>query len=130
MIRSRFVPLAVAVALGMIWASPGEAANVACFDWTCDSSNNGSCTFNSSCTQLTQGSLWRYSWDFGDGTGGLTGSAVIGHNYGAAGTPPCNATVQLTVIPFSADSFSVQCQIMVRACVGPPIGLSGRCQGS
>ena len=108
-------------------AGPAEAANIACFDWSCDPNNTGVCSFDASCTQLTQGSLWRYSWSWGDGTSSLTGNNVIGHTYGAP--VPCNATVQLTVIPFSADAFSTSCQIMVRGCVGPPIGLGGRCQG-
>lgn len=128
MIRSRLVPFVVAVALGMFSASPGEAANIACFDWSCDPSNSGYCTFNAGCTQITQGSIWRYSWDFGDGTGDLTGSATTAHDYAALGTPPCNATVELVVIPFSASEFSVECEIRVRACAGPPIGLSGRCE--
>lgn len=104
-----------------------NAANVACFDWSCDPSNSGACTFDASCTQLTQGQLWRYSWDFGDGGGGLTGNPVINHNYGLPG--PCWANVELTVIPFSADAFSVTCEIIIRNCVGPAVGLSGRCQG-
>ena len=108
-------------------AGPAEAANIACFDWSCNENNTGVCTFNAGCTQLTQGSLWRYSWAWGDGNNNLTGSAVIGHTYSSP--VPCNATVQLTVIPFSADNFSTSCEIIVRTCVGPPIAMSGRCQG-
>lgn len=111
-----------------LWFGAGraEAANIACFDWSCNEFNTGACTFNASCTELTQGQLWRYSWDFGDGTGGLTGNPVINHNYGAAGL--CWTNVRLTVIPFSADSFSVSCEIIIRNCVGPAIGLGGRCR--
>jgi hypothetical protein len=121
--------LSAGLLLAGLLALPGSAAaaNVACFDWSCDPNGSGACTFNAGCTQLTQGSLWRYSWSWGDGTGDLTGNNIIGHNYGTVG---CGSPlVRLTVIPFSANEFSVQCYISYRDCVGPPIAqFSGRCQ--
>lgn len=104
-------------------AVPAEA-NDACFDWECDDSTL-TCTFDAGCTTWTNGQLWRYSWDFGDGSGTtLTGNDEIQHDYSSG----CWKMVELTVIPFSADPFSVECEVLLQNCVGPPQGLSGRCQ--
>ncbi|HET9228524.1 MAG TPA: PKD domain-containing protein [Thermoanaerobaculia bacterium] len=41
--------------------------------------------------------IWKYSWDYGDGTGsGLTGSSVVNHSYPAPGAGAYQVT--LTVI--------------------------------
>lgn len=112
----------------LIPTESAEAANHACFDWSCNDSGSRVCTFNAGCTQLTQGGpLWRYSWEWGDGTGALTGNNLIVHTYSPYG---CSyPLVRLMVIPYSADAFSVQCQISYADCVGPAIAqFSGRCQ--
>jgi hypothetical protein len=103
-----------------------HAANVACFDWSCDSST-GACSFNSSCSQIASpGTLWRYSWDFGDGNSALTGSSTTNNTYSSS-SGCYYPTVELTVIPFNTDAFSVECEIVVWNCVGPAQGTSGRC---
>ena len=103
-----------------------QAQGTACFDWSCDSST-GVCSFNSSCSTIqSPGFLWRYSWTFGDGGSALTGNATLNHTYSTSGG--CYYPwVKLTVIPFNTNPFSVECQITVWECVGPPQGTSGRC---
>jgi PKD domain len=44
--------------------------------------------------------IWKYSWDFGDGSGAFTGSRLVTHTY-AAGLSP---TVTLTVICANGDT--------------------------
>jgi hypothetical protein len=103
-----------------------HAANVACFDWSCNSTT-GVCSFNSGCSQIASpGYLWRYSWDFGDGNTALTGSSTTSNTY-ATGSGCYYPKVKLTVIPFNTDPFSVECEIVVWECVGPAQGTSGRC---
>jgi len=110
------------LALTFAFAAPA-LANSACYDWDCDFDTK-TCDFDASCTTFTQGSLWRYRWDFGDGGYPvLTGSATISHTYSISG-----AYVNLTVIPFSADNFEVECFITVYNVVGPPLPTAGRCQ--
>jgi hypothetical protein len=113
------VALAVPVAVG----TPAEAANNACFDWSCDPSSHV-CVFDASCSTITTGSLWRYRWGFGDGTGYyLTGSATITHTF----APPY-PTVTLTLFLFGAPEVSKSCQITVFDNFGPPVGpYSGHC---
>lgn len=107
------------------------ASNAACYDWECTPINAPDhylCEFDASCTEL-DGQLWRYRWDFGDGSFPvLTSNPVIGHEY----FPCCESSqyqpfVELTVIPLSDDPFSEECQIWMAAVTGPPIGTDGSC---
>lgn len=121
------VRVALLALVGLAFLSVGaQAQGTACFDWSCDSST-GQCSFDSGCSTIqSPGFLWRYSWDFGDGSGtALTGSDTINHTYSGGCFYP---DVKLTVIPFNTDPFDVQCEIVVWECVGPPQGTSGRCQ--
>jgi hypothetical protein len=121
------VRIAVLALVGLAFLSVGaQAQGTACFDWSCDSST-GICSFNSGCSTITSpGFLWRYSWTFGDGNSDLTGSNLTSNDY--SGGPGCYYPwVKLTVIPFNTNPFSVECQITVWECVGPPQGTSGRC---
>ncbi|MGD2114844.1 MAG: hypothetical protein PVG07_07320 [Acidobacteriota bacterium] len=116
-------------ALALAFALPAQAANQACFDWDC-SDNSGSpyvCDFDAGCTQLDS-DLWKYRWDFGDGSGiVLTGSEEIQHSYDC--DPSCDAgpEVELTVIPLSESSFSVECEILLFNTYGPPLPTLGTC---
>lgn len=111
-------PLSLVAALALLLMLPmaAEADNVACYDWECNQSTHV-CTFDSGCTEL-DGSLWRYVWDFGDGSGSvLTGNEVIQHQYAF---PHYTPDVKLTVAPYDVDFFSVECEIVVDWQVGPP----------
>jgi hypothetical protein len=97
-------------------------ATTACYSWSCDEITK-ICSFNSSCSSWT-GSLYRFSWDFGDGTGTfLTGSSTINHTY----TTPPYPYVKLTVIPLSSSTADVTCQIVVWNNVGPTQNPFGNC---
>jgi hypothetical protein len=112
--------------LGIFFAAGAAEAQVACFNWDCDDST-GFCEFDASCTQ-NPGNLWRYRWDFGDGSGyTFTGSATISHQYSSASC--FYPIVELTVIDYNIDPFSTDCQIVQRQCVGPAQGTSGQCSG-
>lgn len=112
------------LAAWLLAAAAPAKANEACFDWTCDPSTL-TCDFDAGCTTWTSGQLWRYSWDFGDGSGTvLTGNDEIQHDYSSG----CWKLVKLTVLPFSADAFSVECEVRLQDCVGPALGTSGRCE--
>lgn len=96
-------------------------ATTACYTWDCNEFTKV-CSFDASCSTWT-GNLWRFRWDFGDGSGyTFTGSPTITHSY----TSPY-PTVQLTVIPLSTSQASVSCQIIVFNNVGPPLPTYGDC---
>lgn len=98
------------------------AATTACYSWNCNEDTKV-CSFNASCSSWT-GSLFRFRWDFGDGSGySLTGSSTITHTY----TSPPYPYVQLTVIPLSSSEASVSCQIVVWNNIGPWQPTSGNC---
>lgn len=97
-----------------------EAAT-ACYTWDCNDITHY-CTFNASCSTWT-GSLWRFSWDFGDGGTDLTGVATTSHTYGSTPYP----NVKLTVIPLSTNPADVTCGIVVYNQVGPPLPTYGTC---
>lgn len=100
-----------------------QADNVACYEWDCDSSTY-ICTFDASCTE-NDGMLWRYSWDFGDGTGTmLTGNPVIQHQFSSS---YASSYVKLTVVDYDQDPFDETCEIVVDWQVGPPGPTSGIC---
>jgi hypothetical protein len=113
----------VFIAAGLLAASSSYAANDACYTWNCNPSTHV-CSFNASCSTTTDGSLWRYRWDFGDGSGyhfdsDATITKTIGVPY---------PWVNLTIFFFGANEVSVTCQITVFDNVGPPIGpYSGTC---
>ncbi len=111
--------VAFALALGL-GAARAEAAT-ACYTWDCNDSTRV-CTFDASCSTWT-GSLWRFNWNFGDGTSTLTGSATVTHTYSVA-----YPTVTLTVIPLSSSEDSAACGIVVWNAVGPAQGTEGSCQ--
>lgn len=120
----KLLPAAALLLLALAFPSTAQAANVACYDWVCDA-DTYTCTFDASCTQ-NDGMLWRYRWDFGDGSGPfLTGNPVITHQY-----PQYYSWgyVELTVVDYDQDPFSVSCEVVVSSQVGPPTGgSSGRC---
>lgn len=121
----RWGMIAVLATLALTLALPAHAANKACFDWVCDTDTHY-CQFDASCTQLDD-LLWRYRWTFGDGSGyTLTGSSAIDHQYASN---VYHTDVQLLVIPYSVDSFSVTCTVTVEPLYGPPQPTtSGRCE--
>lgn len=118
-----FLATAFVLLVALAASAPAQAANKACFDWDCDDTTLY-CTFDASCTEL-DGSLWRYSWNFGDGSGNtLTGSTTIAHQYTYSYPHP---DVTLTVVPYDVDSFYVTCEIIVYNQVSPPLATYGRC---
>jgi hypothetical protein len=113
--------------IGLLLAFLGFAgaaeANTACFDWECNPDTHF-CTFNASCSTITQGSVWRYRWDFGDGSSiVLTSGTTTSHTYGQVPNPD----VSLTLLMFSGPEDEELCEIRVWEQVGPFIGTSGRC---
>lgn len=112
-----FAPAVLALPLA------ASAANVACYDWDCDDSTY-LCTFDASCTE-NDGMLWRYVWDFGDGSGAiLTGNPVIQHQYDGSDYHP---DVKLNVVDYDQDPFEVTCEILIVNQVGPPRPTAGTC---
>jgi hypothetical protein len=118
--RKVILGVAFALVLGL-GAARAEAAT-ACYTWDCDDLTHV-CSFNASCSSWS-GNLWRFSWDFGDGSSALTGSATTSHTYGNTPYP----TVTLTVIPLSSSEDSAACEIVVFNAVGPAQGTEGSCQ--
>jgi hypothetical protein len=109
--------------LALMLPVAAQAHNVACYDWDCNETTKV-CSFDASCTEL-HGLLWRYRWDFGDGSGFVfTGSPTIQHQYSPSFPFP---NVELRVIPYDVDWFSVTCQILVYNTFGPPRPTSGTC---
>jgi PKD domain len=124
-VKKIWTGLLLGIALVVAHTDAAEATNHACFDWSCNDSTYV-CSFNAGCTTLTNGQLWRYRWDFGDGAGYyLTSSAMINNTYSSSLPYP---TVTLTVIPLDTPSFSVTCEIVVYNNIGPPRATYGRCQ--
>lgn len=105
-------------------ALPGLAqASSACFDWDCDETTH-ICDFDASCSTFGGGQIWRYRWDFGDGSGlTFTGSPNISHSYSVA-----YPEVTLTLIMLSGTDDDETCEIVVYNAVGPAQGTEGRCQ--
>lgn len=106
----------------LVGAAPVDAAT-ACIDWDCDSGTL-TCTFDAGCSSAPF--LWKYYWDFGDGTNsGLTGSSTIQHTY------PLSlpyVTVTFSVLYFDdPGSTSVECDIVVYNAIAPPLPTDGRC---
>lgn len=114
-------------AMALIFVLPGAAAdaqNTACFDWDCDHPDVEFCTFDASCTEITDGQIWRYSWDFGDGSSELSGDPVTSHSFDAN-----FSEVTLKVLLFNSnDSPEVTCEINVFNNFGTPLPLTGRCE--
>ena len=96
-------------------------ATTACYAWDCNE-NTHVCTFDTSCSSWT-GNLFRFTWDFGDGTSDNTANSTITHTYS---TP--YPTVTLTVIPLSSSTDSAACSIVVWNNVGPAQATHGTCQ--
>lgn len=117
--KSWFVLALFAGVFGLV-AEPSEAAT-ACFDWECA---DLICDFDASCS-TGEPYIWKYSFDFGDGTGtGLTGNPVQQHTYSLEYPYP---VIKLTIIPMGEDMTTLECQIVVRNVVGPQQDQFGRC---
>ena len=113
-------------AVALFALSTLSEASMACFDWDCNSFTRV-CTFDGSCS-TTSSWVWKYRWDFGDGSEWVLGGAYQTHEYPAP--PNCPAiTVELTIIPWADDWASVSCPIIVKTCVGPALPTEGRCSG-
>jgi hypothetical protein len=120
----RGLRLVLAIAAVAFAATPAQA-NTACYDWSCD---NDVCTFDAGCTIWTtaEGTLWKYRWDFGDGSfPELTPFEVIHHEYPSN---TCFAMPELTVMTWSVPDFTAQCTIEPTSCIGP-IFNQGQCMG-
>lgn len=116
--RRIFVAMAASV-LFLAFAAPSQATD-ACYTWDCDEATR-TCTFDASCSTWT--GLWRYRWDFGDGSGlVLTGNPSIQHTFSGN-----YSTVELMVIPYSTDPDAVSCEVIVKNNVSPPLPTSGTC---
>lgn len=113
--------LGAAFALVLGFAADRAEAATACYTWDCNPTTHV-CSFNSSCSSWS-GNLWRFSWDFGDGSTALTGSSTITHTY----VNTSDAHVTLTVIPLSEDPASVGCDIVVFYNYGPAGPTNGSC---
>jgi len=105
------------------------AGGTACFDWSCPRQLPPvTCSFDASCSVPESGAyIWKYSWDFGDGsTSGLLGSPTTSHAYGSGYS---QAYVTLTVYQWggSGNPLTVSCAISVYWPGGPPVDFSGRC---
>jgi PKD domain len=123
--RKLWTGFLLGLALVVAQTGAAQATNKACFDWSCNDTTYV-CSFNSACTTLTNGQLWRYRWDFGDGAGYyFTSSSTVNNTYSSSLPYP---TVTLTVIPLDTDPFSVTCEIVVYNNIGPPRPTYGRCQ--
>ena len=96
-------------------------ANTACYDWSCNPDTHV-CNFDSSCSTINQGTLWRYGWDFNNESTQLTSSTTIQYTFS---TP--YPYVALTLWTFGADEVSVKCQIVVWNAFGPPLPEYGQC---
>jgi hypothetical protein len=69
--------------------------------------------------------IWKYRWDFGDGTGtGLLGSPTTQHAFGSS-TPHFDVT--LYIYPQWEDATEVTCPILTHNIVGPPLPTAGNC---
>lgn len=111
------------------FGSAGAAqAATACFDWDC-TAGGGYCTFDASCSSASP-YIWRYKFEWGDGTStGLTSDPTWDHDYTPSGPP--YPEVKLTIYFFDEPtSKSVTCDIVARNVVGPPLPLYGRCSAS
>lgn len=96
-------------------------ANDACYTWDCGT-NSPTCTFDASCSTVTAGTLWKYAWDFGDGTTLLTGSPNVSHTYSMA-----YPTVKLTLVFWNDPTVSETCWVVAWNAVSPQLPLSGTC---
>lgn len=112
---SMFV-LGLFVLAGTAWATDD-----ACYTWSCNESTHV-CSFNASCSTISS-SLFRYHWNFGDGSSQDTGVATISHTYS---TP--YPSVTLTLWFLNANSVSTSnCGIVAWNNVSPTQPTSGTC---
>ncbi len=122
----KYWPAAFCVLFVMAFSGRAEATNVACYDWSCDDTPGTThvCAFDAGCSSITQGSVWRYAWDFGDGASALTGSPTTSHTFSSSYS---FSVVTLTVWLFGGTEPTVNCEILIFNIVGPPQPVSGRC---
>lgn len=120
----RKLALSLAVGCCLIAAAPVLAAT-SCFDWSCVL---GGCDFDASCSSASP-FIWRYSFDYGDGTGsGLTSNPVQEHGYSEN---QGQKTVTLWVLYWSEPGETeASCTIDIGYTVGPIEPLTGRCSFS
>lgn len=122
--RALFLTVAALLFAG---ATAAHAQNTACYDWDCEDSaqGQGDCTFDASCSEITDGQIWKYSWDFGDGSGTLTGNPVTFHHYDTENY----ATVRLKVALWGdGESPQVECEINIFNNHSFPLATEGRCE--
>jgi len=108
--------------LGLIvLAGSARATDDACYTWSCNESTHV-CSFNASCSTITS-NLYRYYWDFGDGSTQDTGVATITHTYS---TPYPSVTLTLWFLNANPVSTS-NCGIVVWNNISPVQPTSGTC---
>ena len=113
--------------ISLLGAGAAAQAAEACFEWDCTHEGEV-CTFDASCTSPSTG-IWKYSWNFGDGTGEFTGYPATSHTY--PGNGYFYPTVKLKVIYlYGSAEADVECLIYRRIPAGPTHPLSGTCSAS
>lgn len=108
--------------VGCLASAAPAAAATSCFDWSCVL---GGCDFDASCSSASP-FIWRYSFDYGDGSGsGLTSNPVQQHDYA---NNQGQETVTLYILYWSEPGeTAAQCTIDIGYTVGPIEPLTGRC---
>ncbi|HTG34602.1 MAG TPA: PKD domain-containing protein [Thermoanaerobaculia bacterium] len=116
------IAMGLTFALGLFaFMGTARAADDACFTWDCNDSTHV-CSFDASCSTIVH-NLYRYYWDFGDGSTQDTGVATITHSYS---TPYPSVTLTLWFLNANPVSTS-SCGIVVWNNVGPAQPTYGSC---
>jgi hypothetical protein len=114
--------MGLTLALGLFaLTGPAWATDHACYNWSCNETTHV-CSFDASCSTITS-SLFRYYWDFGDGTSTNTGVATITHTYS---TPYPSVTLTLWFLDANPVS-TPNCGIVVWNNVSPTQPTYGHC---
>jgi len=127
--KAQVVLVVALVSMLVTLGSPAQAANKACFDWNCWSGATGYCTFDASCSDINNGTLWKYRWQFDTGWGYvLTGSPTTSYFYDVT-THPQYAHVTMKIFTLdTGDDPEVTCEIRTDIRTNPPTALEGRCE--